>query len=111
MSSNSKLTPEQKISRKVMLRAVVNRGGRVYSDGRVTLCLIPEFAGSRMMRVSVSVISPDELKFRRKVGEYHALSRMFDRAEFIIIPSWFNDEDEDECFFESRAFNLAYNMV
>lgn len=83
--SNSKLTKFQKAERKSMLSDLHNNGGWLHSDHGVTLCVVPEFAGSKMARVSVSVASEDEQKVRRKVGEYWALHRMM-HCEFIIVP-------------------------
>lgn len=78
MISNSKLTKEQKEIRKVHKAALVAQGGAIVtsSDGRVTLAFAPEFQGSRMLSVGVSVASPYERKIRAKVGEYHAMANM-----------------------------------
>lgn len=78
MISNSKLTKEQKETRKVHKAALVTQGGAIVtsSDGSVTLAFVPEFHGSRMLAVGVSVASPNEQKIRRKVGEYHALDNL-----------------------------------
>jgi len=88
--SNSKLTEFQKGRRNCMLKALDNMGGQVYTsaDG-VTLCILPEFENSRMMLVSVAVMSHTEKKLRPKVGEFHALCRMFEKNEYIKIPTWF----------------------
>lgn len=83
--SNSKLNEFQKAKRKSMLSELHNAGGWLHSDYGVTLCIMPEFAGSKMARVSVSVASEDEQKVRRKVGEYWALHRMM-HCEFILVP-------------------------
>ena len=87
MISNSKLTKEQKGTRKVHKAALVAQGGAIVtsSDGSVTLAFVPEFQGSRMLAVGVSVASPYERKIRAKVGEYHALDNlMFGNA--IKVP-------------------------
>jgi len=87
MISNSKLTKEQKEARKVRKAAIVAQGGAIVTsfDGRVTLAFVPEFQGSRMLAVGVSVASPNERKIRAKVGEYHALDNlMFGNA--IKVP-------------------------
>ena len=83
--SNSKLTEFQKAERKRMRAELHNAGGWLHSDHGVTFCVVPEFAGSKMARVSVSVASEDEQKVRRKVGEYWALAHMAD-GEFIVMP-------------------------
>lgn len=87
MLSNSKLTPVQKQVRKANKAELIARGGAIVtsSDGSVTLAFAPEFKGSRMLAVGVSVASPYERKIRAKVGEYHALDNlMFGNA--IKVP-------------------------
>ena len=106
--SNSKLDKIQKAERKSMLSELHNAGGWLHSDYGVTLCVVPEFAGSKMARVSVSVASEDEQKVRRKVGEYWALHRMM-HCEFIRVPvesvvDW--DQREDLC----ELFSLRSSM-
>jgi len=80
--SNSKLSSIEKSERKEFLGLLHSRGGAIVTseDGRVTVAFEPEFKGSRMLRVGVSVASPDEQKIRRKVGEYHALDNLFSGA-------------------------------
>ena len=70
--SNSKLTPEQKIERKELMQIMRVSGGEIMQDSEngATAVILSEFAGSRMVRVSFSFMSPNETKFRRKVGEY-----------------------------------------
>lgn len=82
--SNSKLTSTQKDVRKAYLEMIHAQGGAIATseDGRVTVAFEPEFKGSRMLRVGVSVASPDEQKIRAKVGEYHALANLF--SDFCI---------------------------
>ena len=79
MFSNSKLTKEQKEIRKAHKETLVSEGGAIVtsSDGSVTVAFMPEFKGSRMLAVGVSVASPYELKIRPKVGEYHAMDNLF----------------------------------
>ena len=88
MISNSKLDKIQKSKRKAYLEMIVNAGGAIVTseDGRVTLAFEPEFKGSRMLRVSVSVASPNERKIRSKVGEYHALTNLFYNDRAIHTP-------------------------
>lgn len=78
MFSNSKLTKLQKSARKEMMAELVEAKGAIVtsSDGTVTVAFMPEFEGSRMLTVGVSVASPQELNIRRKVGEYHALDNL-----------------------------------
>ena len=84
MISNSKLSKVQKGVRKTYLEMLYAQGGTIATseDGRVTIAFEPEFTGSRMLRVGVSVASPDERKIRAKVGEYHALANLF--SDFCI---------------------------
>lgn len=86
--SNSKLTPEQKIQRKQLMQTMRDSGGEIMQDSEngVTAVILYEFPGSRMVRVSFSFMSPDETKFRRKVGEYWALRRMFWTGESVAVP-------------------------
>ena len=89
MISNSKLTKLQKATHKEMLGMLTSAmGGIVTSNsGAVTVVWMPEFVGSRMVRVSVSVASPSERKIRAKVGEYHALDKLFNCEQFITVPN------------------------
>lgn len=93
--SNSKLTVHQKMNRMEYLETLVMCHGAIVASlsGRVTLAFVPEFTGSRMLKVAVSYASPTEKKVRRKVGEYHALSKLFDTGEFIKIPDGFDPYD------------------
>lgn len=97
--SNSKLTREQKNDRIEWLTAMDYSGGDVAGYGSFTVAKMPDFKGSKMAQFSVSVCSDTEKKFRRKVGEYHALRRLFDcTGEWITLP---NSID---------AFGLAYDL-
>ena len=86
------LLESEKFDRKRMLVDLAELNGRVFSFPayNATVAIMPEFPGSRMMVVSVSIAEPRETKFKRKVGEYHALRRMFDDCEYIKLPSVFN---------------------
>jgi hypothetical protein len=88
MFSNSKLTKLQKAARKEMMAELVEAKGAIVtsSDGTVTVASIPEFEGSRMLSVGVSVASPQELNIRRKVGEYHALDNLMFGVSIIKVP-------------------------
>lgn len=87
MLSNSKLTPAQKQVRKANKAELIARGGAIVtsSDGSVTLAFAPEFKGSRMLAVGVSVASPNERKIRAKVGEFHALDNWV-YGDMIKVP-------------------------
>ncbi len=78
MFSNTKLTKEQKEIRKAHKAALIEAKGAIVTspDGTVTVAFMPEFEGSRMLSIGVSVASPNEQKIRRKVGEYHALDNL-----------------------------------
>lgn len=86
--SNSKLNSVQKTLRKNMLVKFTGEGGEIFSfsEHRTTVAIVPEFTGSKMSRVSVSICSPDEVKFRRKVGEYFALDKLF-VGEYVVVPT------------------------
>jgi len=85
--SNSRLNAFQKSNRKAMKDGILENGGIIHSsvDTGVTLVILSDFPGSRMGRMAVSVQSPDEQKFRRKVGEFYALQR-FEFGEHIPVP-------------------------
>ena len=87
-TSNTKLTKEQKTMRKFFLEALQEQNGEIFSfpENNCTIVVIPEFTNSNMLRVSVSYSSDNEQKFRRKVGEYYALEKMFGNSEYIKLP-------------------------
>ena len=87
-TSNTKLTKDEKEDRKQLLACLKHEEGEIFSypEHNATIVVVPEFKGSNMVRVSVSYSSPNEKKFRRKVGEYYALCNMFDCEEFIKVP-------------------------
>ena len=86
-TSNSKLSQVQKSELKSLKQDFENRGGVIVQnvDKGVTVAIVEAFPGSNTMRVSTSVQSPDERKFRRKVGEFHALQNM-ENERFIVLP-------------------------
>ena len=94
---NSKLTKLQKAEHFEMLANLSDLNGKVFCfpEYRATIAIMPEFEGSRMMLVSVSIAEPREKKFRCKVGEYHAMRRMFDLNQYIILPTVFDLEETD----------------
>ena len=87
-TSNTKLTKSQKVVRKFLMEALHGQKGEIFSfpENNCTVVIVPEFTNSNMARVSVSYSSDNEQKFRAKVGEYYALSKMFDCQEFIKVP-------------------------
>lgn len=52
---------------------------------------VPE---GNVTRIFSAVSSPDEAKFRRKVGEYHAMTRFYDNvAAGMILPGFWVAQD------------------
>ncbi len=106
--SNSKLDRDSKADRKVLLAALTAAGGQIFSFPNagwgVTIAVMPEFEGSRTMRVAVAVASPAEEKFRRKVGEYVALCHM-DDGQSIAVPAV--DPDNMLSFAEDFAYAMT----
>lgn len=94
MTANTKLNPEQKRLRKSMMALLVENGGFIYQTGRVTVAKLPEFPDSKMAKFSVSICSESETKFRRKVGEFHALRKMFQDGEYVKLPNHTMDASE-----------------
>lgn len=86
MPANTKLDKSQKEALIVFCEDFPKAA--FYNNKRVTLCCVPEFKNSKMVRVSVSIMSETEEKFREKVGKYHAAWRMIN-GEYIVIPSNF----------------------
>ena len=68
---STKLSQFQKQSRKDMKAEFPD--AQFGYCGRVTVMIVPAGIVNRM---TVSIASEDETKIRRKVGEYHCLSRM-----------------------------------
>jgi len=85
--SNTRLDAASKVDRRELLKSLRALGGEVFSfpnDG-ITIAIQPAFEGSRTMHVAVAVASPEEKKFRRKVGEYVALCHLVDGI-VITVP-------------------------
>ena len=98
MTSNTKLNALQKQWTKDT-KAMFNKcGGTIAQMGRFTVAKMPEFKGSKMARFSVSYCSPDEKKFRPKVGEHFVLRRMSSK-EFITLPNMFTARDVAYMFY------------
>ena len=86
MISNSKLTPDQKAVRKEMMACLPDRYEMAMGYGVTVLC-IPD---GNVTRIYSSVAGPDEVKIRRKVGEFHALRRWWqdDGSSFMLPGLW-----------------------
>jgi hypothetical protein len=93
MTANTKLTREQKDQRIEWLCELKFSGGEIATAGMITVAKRPAFPGSKMAHFSVSVCSDTEQKFRRKVGEYHALRRLMEfngnwnNGNWITLPA------------------------
>lgn len=83
MVSNSKLDKFQKIERMEMLDNLPT-GWTMAQNYRMTILAIPD---TSVTRIFSAVMSFKELKFRPKVGEYHAMARFYDNADGgLILP-------------------------
>ena len=86
MFSNSKLSAMQKDERKEMLCNLPRDATFATNEGDITILAVPD--GS-VTRIFSAVMSTDETKFRRKVGEYNALMRFFnDASGGMILPGF-----------------------
>ena len=84
MTSNSKLTPEQNAERKELKFAAFAQGIALAHNGKTTIAFKHK---GNTVELALSVASPDEVKFRRKVGEFFALCKFFDGAT-ITMSKW-----------------------
>jgi hypothetical protein len=91
MASNSKLNPDQKAARKAWLADLPINSTMITSGCGITILAVPD---GNVTRFYSSVSSPDEVKIRRKVGEYHALARWSDGMGdgFFLPGSWTAEE-------------------
>ena len=91
MSSNSKLNPDQKAERKAWLADLPLDATMITSVCGVTVLAVPD---GNVTRFYSSVSSPDEVKVRRKVGEYWALYRWAGGLGdgFMMPGSWTAEE-------------------
>jgi len=89
--SNTKLTAEEKETLVEMKIEFEELGGEVFyfPNHSLTIAMIP--AGD-VTRVATSVSSPNEKKFRRKVGAYKAINRLVWDGECMIIPTIASNE-------------------
>lgn len=102
--SNTKLTTSQKNERKSLKgHWIDNMNGFFHTAYGVTLLMVVD---DKMTRISVSITSEEEVKFRYKVGEYHALMRM-ERNQYIMMPTYKTSEDalDNLCQVLSLTFN------
>lgn len=112
MSSNSKLTAEQKQARKHYKASFVRHdGGVLVAVDGVTVAL--HRTGEHSGKFSVSVSGADEQKERRKVGEFYALERWYYdntlpiRLESVEQVQAMGYRDDAE-YLAARAQDLAY---
>ena len=68
MASNSKLNSFQKSERKILLQD--NPAVTIVNNGQTTIAYMLK---GNAVQFSLNVMSPEEKKFRRKVGEYYAI--------------------------------------
>lgn len=74
MASNTKLTDSQKSELRNFKNCTKCEGITLAHNGQTTMAFLPR---GNTVEFALSVASPDEVKFRRKVGEYHALDRFY----------------------------------
>lgn len=111
MTANTKLTREQKDQRIEWLCELKFSSGEIANAGMFTVAKLPDFEGSKMAHFSVSVCSETEQKFRRKVGEYHALRRLMEfNGEWITLPASISAQELANSLDHSykESFNFFY---
>ena len=98
--SNTMLTRSEKTTLFVALAIFCRAGGEIVSNEEtgITVAVMPVFPGSNTVKVSTSVMSPDEDTFRDSVGKMHALDNM-GLGNFIVMPT----PDDLESFAESLS--------
>lgn len=82
MTSNTKLSPEQKQFVKDYIAA--NKDIFFTNNNKVTIMVRPVFEDSRMFEVSISTKAPDEKKFRKSVGKYYAI-RAYKNGHYVLM--------------------------
>ena len=98
MTSNSKISKSQKAELKEFKQQ--NPDVAFAQFGHTTVLV--NRTGATMGEFTASVASRDEQKLRRKVGEYHAMSRFqYGTAQPIFLGSWCTDQ---------MAESLAYSL-
>lgn len=91
--SSSKLTRGQKAERKILKHDFVEAGGTIHSfpECGVTIGLIPndkEGKGNpRTAQMFISIASNDEMRFKRKVGEFCMLSCWHYGDKGALVPN------------------------
>jgi len=100
----TKLSDFQKANRKAMMEHRKANGWEVHSfpEHRATVAI--RRTGSAMGKFTLSIASPDEPKFKRKVGEFHALQRIDDGA---VLPVAMVPGDTLEGIAEHLASSLG----
>lgn len=92
-SSNSKLTADQK--NELAAFKALNPDVVFVDNGNVTLAYTDD---GKIVRFASSIMSTDEVKFRRKVGQYKAAHR-FENENIAMLPS-----DMFQYFMEMESF-------
>ena len=99
--SNSKLTKDEKNELREMRENESNVS--VVTDNFRTVIAYQD-AGNGLVKFAASVMSPDEKKFRFKVGEFHARERL-NYGEFAILPfAIFENMCDNETFLTREAW-------
>lgn len=88
MASNTKLSTDQKLFRKEMREYAKHEKWKIAHNGVTTLVYKDR---GNTVEFSIAVTSPDESKFRRKVGEYYALRRFEDGETVAMLRDDFHD--------------------
>ena len=89
MTSNTKIT---KLQKEILARDIADLQHNMFSVEfkhnplfGITICIIVPFKGANVKYVTTSVASPDEKKFRKSVGKFHAIDR-FLNGNYVVIP-------------------------
>jgi hypothetical protein len=83
MTSNTKLSPDQKaILREMLNDACLNRVHVVNLDDVTTMAYQDN---GQTVKFSLAVMAEDEKKFRAKVGQYHALTRFLHCDQYVTM--------------------------
>ncbi len=87
MSTQTKLTVKEKNELWHMTAWFESSGGRMFQnpDAGVTVAVLPHFPGAVFAKLSVAYCGDTESKFRRKVGQFLALTRL-DTNQCISLP-------------------------
>lgn len=85
MASNTKLFLHEKAYLKELKQEAKLLGIKLANNGETTIAY--SFKGTTV-KFSTAVMSCGELKFRRKVGEYHALTRLMEYDNFVVLSKY-----------------------